>query len=477
MAETYDLIVVGTGPASAFFVHRWLKKAPANARVLWLEKGPHTTHADRMGEGEHAMLRRSRKQVTNPSKKKKAWRYGLALGGSSNLWWGCTPRFLPADFELRSRYGVGKDWPLRYVDLEPYYGQAEQMLGVAGDSEDSPFERSTPYPLPPHTFTDPEKLLKKAWPKDFFHQPCARPTKAVGTRPSCCASGVCGLCPIDSKFTVLNGFADTLADSRVTLKLGAAVQSVESSAGVASGVVYLIEGREERAAASLVALGANAMFNAHILLRSGLGQGGVGTRLHEQASVRVWIDLDGVDNFQASTSITGHGYMLYDGDHRRERAAALVETWNVPRLRLIPGRWRQVMMAQFIYEDLPRDENQVIIDPNDPTRPKLIWKGRSDYVHLSRKRAAEDAERVFAALPVEKIRLENKGRFRDTEGHILGTAPMGTHSRSSVVDAELKHHQLRNLLVLGGSAFPVSSPSNPTLTIAALSLRAADRLN
>jgi choline dehydrogenase-like flavoprotein len=62
-----------------------------------------------------------------------------------------------------------------------------------------------------------------------------------------------------------------------------------------------------------------------------------------------------------------------------------------------------------------------------------------------------------------------------TEGHILGTTVMGADPRESVVDRHLIHHRVRNLLVLGGSAFPTSSPANPTLTIAALSLWAAAR--
>jgi choline dehydrogenase-like flavoprotein len=377
---------------------------------------------------------------------------------------------------MKSRYGVGRDWPFDYDELEPYYGQAEELMAVAGDSVDTPFRRSSPYPLPAHTFNEPEKLLKKAWPEQFFHQPSARPTAAVNRRPRCCANGVCGRCPIDSKFTVLNGFKSVFEDRRVKLEIGAAVQSVETAAGRATGVVYQRGGREQRAAANLVALGANAMFNAHILLRSSLPQGGVGKRLHEQASVRVYIDLDGVDNFQGSSSITGHGYMLYDGEHRRDRAACLVETWNVPRLRMTPGKHRQFLQAQFLYDNLPRDDNRVIVDPADRTKPKLIWRGRSDYADRSRKQAMQDAEKVFAALPIERLRLENDGAFRDTEGHILGTTPMGTDPAKSVVDGDLRHHQVRNLLVLGGSTFPVSSPSNPTLTISALSLRAASRL-
>ena len=40
----------------------------------------------------------------------------------------------------------------------------------------------------------------------------------------------------------------------------------------------------------------------------------------------------------------------------------------------------------------------------------------------------------------------------------------------------LIHHQYRNLLVLGASAYPTASPAYPTLTVSALSLWAADHL-
>jgi choline dehydrogenase-like flavoprotein len=53
---------------------------------------------------------------------------------------------------------------------------------------------------------------------------------------------------------------------------------------------------------------------------------------------------------------------------------------------------------------------------------------------------------------------------------------MGKDTTDSVVDRHLIHHQYRNLLVLGASAFPTASPAYPTLTLSALSLWAADHL-
>jgi choline dehydrogenase-like flavoprotein len=45
-----------------------------------------------------------------------------------------------------------------------------------------------------------------------------------------------------------------------------------------------------------------------------------------------------------------------------------------------------------------------------------------------------------------------------------------------VVDPDLTVHGVHNLSVVGGAVFPTSSQANPTLTILALSLRLADRL-
>jgi choline dehydrogenase-like flavoprotein len=61
-------------------------------------------------------------------------------------------------------------------------------------------------------------------------------------------------------------------------------------------------------------------------------------------------------------------------------------------------------------------------------------------------------------------------------GHIIGTARMGTDAKTSVVDAELRSHDHSNLFIVGSSVFPTSATANPTLTIAALSLRTAEAM-
>src|SRR5688500_14094540 len=54
-------------------------------------------------------------------------------------WEGKTLRMLPEDFETRTRFGQGRDWPFGYDDLAPYYAQAEREIGVSADVEDQAF--------------------------------------------------------------------------------------------------------------------------------------------------------------------------------------------------------------------------------------------------------------------------------------------------------------------------------------------------
>ena len=468
--DKFDLIVVGTGFASSFFLYEYLSRYQ-DARVLVLERGPwrsldwQITHRENQWDNDHSFVNRT---------PKKQWRFSLRVGGGSNCWWACTPRMMPEDFEIKTRYGVGQDWPVSYDDLEECYCQAEELMSVSGPDDGTPYPRSRPYPQPPHRFNAVDRLLKKAFPDTFIVQPCARPREDTDNRAACCASGVCNLCPIDSKFTVINELPYLLENNQVTLVTGAVVQSVDIANHVATGVNYLKDGQMQRAGGDLVVLGANAIFNPHILLRSGLEHPLLGKRLTEQVSINVRVDLDGLDSLQGSTSITGHGYMLYPGAHRAERAAALMESWNLPRLRDARGKWRQIANMKFIYEDLPQDRNSIRVSDDVPEKPVVEFHGHSSYAQRGIDALAQHLPRILEPLPVENVVIAKKPNA--TESHIMGTTTMGTDPTSSVVDRYMVHHDIRNLIVPGTGCFPTAAPANPTLTLCALTLWSAKHL-
>ncbi len=470
---TYDLIVVGTGFAGSFFLESYLRKAPPQAKVLVLERGEVKEHAERIAA--RAYFPPSEPYINRSGNPDKRWMFSLAFGGGTNCWWGNSPRFLPADFEMHSRFGVGDDWPIGYDDLEAYYDAVETRLALSGAGGAAPYRRKNPYPLPPHRLTTPEKLLTQAYPDKFFNMPTARARTAEAGRGVCCANGVCNLCPVDAKFTIQNGMMAVYDDPRVTTVLQAEVLSVEHAGGHARGVRFTHEGREATAAGELIVLAANAIFNPVIMERSSLTHPMLGRRLHEQVGIEAEAMLDGVEGFGGSTSVTGIGYMLYDDEaRRRDRAAILLETWNIGSIRNEPGRWRQVLPMRLVIDVLPDPGNFVRFDPAAPNKPTVHYTTHTAYTQKAIDQAHADLARVLAPLPIESLRVDDD--LIATEAHIIGTTVMGNDPANSIVDRNCVHHRLRNLVVLGSSTFPTGGPANPSLTIAAQAMRAADQV-
>jgi len=69
--------------------------------------------------------------------------YTRAQGGSTLHFLGVSLRMLPEDFRMKTRYGVGRDWPLGYDELEPYYRKAETEMGISANVEDQGYHGIT----------------------------------------------------------------------------------------------------------------------------------------------------------------------------------------------------------------------------------------------------------------------------------------------------------------------------------------------
>jgi choline dehydrogenase-like flavoprotein len=478
LKETYDLVVVGSSFASTFFLKNFLKKAPPTAKVVVLERGFHFPHAERLKErrGEitaqanpNPDFDQTQHTIVNTTPEKN-WIYTLGFGGSSNCWYGCTPRFMPNDFRMNSLYGVGEDWPVQYDDLDPYYSEVEEIMSISGPSE-TPFPKSSAYPQPPHLFTDVDRLMKKAYGNLYISQPTARARVAANGRNPCCASAVCNLCPVNAKFTIENGNMGVYEDPRVELVYGAQVYGMDLVQDRVQSVHFVKDGKDQEVAGEVVALGANGIFNAHILLNSGDTNSLTGNGLGEQVGLDARVFLKDLQHVGGSTWVNANGYMLYDGDHRKEYAACLMESSNHPFVRIEQGKWRDIVTFRMVFEDLPSKDNYVAPSP-DRMKPKVHYQGPTAYALKGIENMKKKLPDILSCLPVEKIEYEN---LHNSEAHILGTTRMSSNPATGVVDRHLIHHQYRNLFVLGSGAFSTFTPANPTLTLSALSLFAADR--
>ncbi len=266
---------------------------------------------------------------------------------------------------------------------------------------------------------------------------------------------------------------DVFEDPRVTVATEAEVRTMDEASGVIRSVTFVHAGVEITVTGDLVVLGANGIQSAAIMERSGLGGGLVGRGLHESLGTEYEAFLGGVDNFDGSTITTGINYALYDGDHRREAGGALVFFENRWKhgFRAERGRIRQVLPFMTMVEDLLQDENRVTVDGKG--NAVVEWNGFSTYARRGVERAEERLADLLAPLPVERIEFRGE---RPTESHVQGTLRMGNDPTTSVVDQGLFHHRIRNLVVVGSAVFASCSAANPSLTVAALSLQAADRL-
>jgi hypothetical protein len=130
----------------------------------------------------------------------------------------------------------------------------------------------------------------------------------------------------------------------------------------------------------------------------------------------------------------------------------------------------------LIVEDLPDPANRVELSAT-------LRDGAGVPAPAVTYRVSDNTRRLIA-WHVEKARasLEAAGAWRTevvthrANGHFMGTARMGRDPGASVIDPDCIAHDVGNLVVPDGSAFVTAGSANPTTTIAAVALRAAERM-
>jgi choline dehydrogenase-like flavoprotein len=415
---------------------------------------------------------------------------------------------------MQSRYGISINWPITYADVEPWYSQAEQELGVSGDSsQDLGSPRTRPYPLP----RVPQTYLDKQWEAAAAtiglrveSTPQARNSQNYDGRPACCGSSSCiPLCPIGAKY-------DGAVHIRKARKAGAQVldQAVVNfievdHAGRIVAVRYKRPDRtEHRVTGRVFVIAAHAIETPKLLLMStsettpnGVANSSdlVGRNLMDHPIQLSWaLSRDPTYPYRGPMSTSGIE-QLRDGDFRRERSAFRIEigntgwSWPVADPTGEVGGWikqglrgkmlirklnyhvaREVRLASLI-EQQPDPENRITpaydyLDEIGLPRPRIRYR-LDEFARRGLAEAIKTHDQLFDALGVTDRQHWNG--FQGA-GHVMGTYRMGHDPRTSVVDRDCRAHDHPNLFLLGSGVFPTVGTANPTLTIAAFALRAAE---
>ncbi|MFT0849521.1 GMC family oxidoreductase [Achromobacter sp. F4_2707] len=526
-----EVVVIGSGVAGALIASRL---ASAGVRVVVLEAGGEVDRATAVQtfhqalvkvpecayppvpEAMHPVTDRLTQWYRQSGPEQFKSTYLKVLGGTTWHWLGSCPRLLPSDFRLRTQFGRGVDWPISYDTLEPYYLQAESELGVAGDSEEplgSP--RGGPYPMPriPPTWLD--KVVARALEGSRFEvrsTPQARNSVFRDQRIACCGSSSCiPVCPVQAKYDATVHLKRAVAAGVSVLTRSPAVRLELSPEGEIAAVRYRRWDQTEGVIqAKIFVVACNAIETPRLLLASrsatlpdGIANRSdqVGRNLMDHPIQLSWALTDvPVYPYRGPGSTSGIEN-LRDGEFRKTHSAVRIEIgndgWSWPTgapistaTDLAKQGLRGKEMADALAamtshhirlasltEQEPDPENRISLDPHEHDMygvplPNIRYR-LSDYVTEGMAWARKLHNEIFQKLNATQI--SHAPEFFGA-GHILGTTRMGTDPERSVVDPQLRSHDHFNLFIAGGSVFPTVGTANPTLTIAALSLRAAEAI-
>jgi choline dehydrogenase-like flavoprotein len=601
LKKEYDVIIVGSGISGAIVANELSEKG---YKILILEAGPgkdlslkgyenylNTFYTANSKDNNAPFLRNPNAPMPRGVDIKKLepgklntdsylvqegpfvsdFTYSRVLGGTTMHFESKLPRMLPEDFNVKTRYGVGRDWPLSYEDLMPYYRRAEIEMGVSGDVSSLTFSKKDAYAekyvfpmleMPPSyldkcvakgaddmpvVLGDEEYKLKvRTFPqgrngipnqdyekfddnlyddRKFDNNNLFVPDGAVSLHQAeegerCQGNTNCTpICPVQAKYDARKTLAKAIKSKNVDVL----VQTVASKVVIdeATNKVSAIEFKVYKSLdskkyttgsvkAKIFILAANAVENARLMLASGLHSSSdlMGRNLTDHPYLLTWALLPEVAGTTRGTVCTSGISDLRNGDFRNRQAAFAIDIHNDGwgwatggpevnlnqivdnqnkfgkelREELVHQVSKQLLLANMI-EMMPHPENRITVDSDyldQLGNPRPIVSMRlPEYVMETVKTAYDVSKRIFQRLGAEDfssyskddpgyVTYKGKGYAIRGGNHLAGTHIMGTNSENSVVDANQKSWDHKNLYLVGAGSMPTIGTSNTTLTLAAL---------
>lgn len=515
-----DVCIVGAGITSAMVAERLAERTDADLFVV--EAGNEIFNLSERFDRRDRFLRYGENPWPEDHIRGQTARdiqsRSMAVGGLALHWGGVTPRFTPEDFRLRSMYGVGDDWPIDYDEIEPFYQEAEERLGVAGEQGPPEYDRrSQPYPLPAmplaYNLVQLEEWAERSG-IPFWSNPVAKITAPYGDRNVCQRCDTCNICPTGAKYTPDLTFERLLAERRITLRSRTLVRRLELAEGsdrIAEAVALDRDrpDRPVRIRADVFVVATGYAWSSHLLLLSrsarfpdGLANrtGNVGRWITGHRSVSAYAEVPfrlypGMFNGHSLLSkrfqrpgpldrYVRHDLRVWDSAARR--GPRLLDDGGHPLLGdALLDDWRArtetgVTRMRSYYDVIPDRNSRIDLESGlenpwgDPL-PRIGFVDAPESVEL-RSHTEESIRAVF-----DRIVTAGGGRVlttgvSDDQDHPGGGCRMGDDPASSVVDSFGRTYDHENLFVVGAPTVVSGGCANGTLTFCALSLRSAQEI-
>jgi len=484
-----DVLIIGSGMGGATLA---AALAPSGRRIVILERGERL--ADSVEARDPAAIFQR-----GHFKPNEVWRDAAGaefnpgnyafVGGNTKFYGAVLLRYRAEDFApLRHIGGVTPGWPIGYDTLEPWYSRAEHLYRVRGDVAGDPTEppHSAPYPFPPVPDEADIVTLRQAFAAQGLHVSAlplgvdldawlARAPTTWDAFP--CTTGA----KSDAESC---GLAKALQHPNVTLLTGAKVRKLLSEGRRVTGVEVIRDGKAEVISAPIVCLCAGAVMSSAMLLASanadhpnGLANGSdqVGRNFmnHNLTGMVAWNPLRRNRTVYEKTIQINDFYLTGGPDGEPLGNIQMLGRITGPILAGEAGLplWLARHIADHSIHIMAMSED--LPDPNS----RVMWR---DGVVVDWRRTNVQAHDLLVSRLKQAMRkagwpiVLSRGFPKSKPSHQCGTARMGNDPTASVVDANLKAHDLDNLYIVDASVLPTSAAVNPSLTIAALALRAGD---
>ena len=515
-----DVCVVGSGISAAMVAERLARTT--SAKILVVEAGDETVPLAQRAAARERFLRYNENpwgadhlegyEVEGPLQSRS-----MQVGGLAMHWGAVTPRFSPEDFRQHSLYGVGTDWPISYDELDPFYQEAEELMGVAGEQGPADLDpRGKPFPLPAIPLTYNLDLLKK-WASSagiaMWSQPAAKNSIPYRGRPQCCRNDTCSpICPIGAKYSPDFTWNALRKTNRITLTTRTLVRKLvlSSDGKTVSHAIAVNRDRPNEPVelhAKQFVVAAGYTWSSHLLLLSAQdtapngvanSSGLVGKYLagHRNVQTTVELPLKLYPGMNEQHSLVTKQFMRLKGgseyirhdlriwESSNGRTARLVDDSGALMLGdAILDDWRRrtktgTARVRAYYDVIPDRASELTLDPTrknaygDPL-PKLAFRDAPESVAM-RGRTEDSIRGLFADMARagngRLLRAPTVDNFQD---HPSGGCRMGNDASSSVVDSWGRTHDHENLFVVGAPTCVSGSCANATLTFCALALRSA----
>ena len=381
------------------------------------------------------------------------------------------------------------------------------MIGVSGLNGDPANPSRSPRQTPPLPIGKMGKTLAGGFEKLGWHWWVADQgiiSKSYKTRPGCMLHGKCMFgCPISAKASTDRTYWPLSIEKGAVIKPWCRVKEITvDKMGKASGALYFDkDSKLQEIKAKVVVVCCNGIGTPRLLLNSkstlfpdGLANsnGLVGRNFmtHVNAYGRGIFEEE-LDSHLGPMGSPLFSQQFYETDSKRgfvrgftmnaERtfgpfSQSLGLPWGKDHHRSFKERFPHQLGISSVIEDLPEPDNRVELcdektDSNGIAAAKVTYSLGENSKKLQ-EFARQKVKEVLEAAGAKRTYNRPLPNF----AHLMGTARMGTDPKKSVVNAKNQAHDVKNLFIVDGSSFTTSAGVNPTSTIMALALRAADKI-